>query len=285
MTVKVSKRSGVLSFLLLGVLTAGASSAIDDADLAKRALAAEMVSAQDTAHPMRYRLRKSSPRLTTTKEILETKDGAVARLIAMNDSPLNPSDEQKEQARLDALLSDPAKQHHRRQSELDDTSRVLKVIRALPAAFLYRYAGSGMGPTGKVEKFSFIPNPDFDPHDLETEALTQMRGEIWVDAGQARVARLEGHLQDDVDFGWGMLGRLDKGGWIVIEQADIGDHQWRIVHFQMAMSGRVFFKTKHFDTAEDESDFVPVPPRLDYAEAIQILRSGPPVSEPGRNVP
>ena len=31
---------------------------------------------------MRYRLRKSSPRLTSTKEIVETKDGDVARLVA-----------------------------------------------------------------------------------------------------------------------------------------------------------------------------------------------------------
>ncbi len=60
-------------------------------------------------------------------------------------------------------------------------------------------------------------------------------------------------------FGWGMLGRLNKGGWIVIEQADVGEGQWRIVHFQMEMSGRVLFKTRSFDTTEEETQFVPVP--------------------------
>ena len=71
-----------------------------------------------------------------------------------------------------------------------------------------------------------------------------MTGEIWIDLSTERVTRLEGHLQQDVDFGWGILGRLNKGGWIVIEQADVGEHQWRIVHFKMSMSGRVVFKTK-----------------------------------------
>ena len=33
------------------------------------------------SHPMRYRLRKSSPRMTSTKDIVETRDGAVARLV------------------------------------------------------------------------------------------------------------------------------------------------------------------------------------------------------------
>ena len=46
-----------------------------------------------------------------------------------------------------------------------------------------------------------------------------MTGELWIDASQERITRLEGHLQQDTTYGWGILGKLDKGGWIVIEQA------------------------------------------------------------------
>src|ERR1700679_2509394 len=53
--------------------------------LVQRALATELRTAQDPDHPMRYRLHKTSPRLTSTKEILETKDGDVARLVAFFD--------------------------------------------------------------------------------------------------------------------------------------------------------------------------------------------------------
>jgi hypothetical protein len=221
---------------------------------------------------MRYRLRKSSPRLTTTKEIVETKDGAVARLVAINDMPLDPVDEEKEQSRLNALLTDPSQQRHRKQSEDQDTARAMKVLRALPTAFLYQFDGTAEGPSGKVEKFSFRPNPHFDPPDLETQVLTAMTGEIWIDAAQQRVTRLEGHLVRDVDFGWGILGRLNKGGWIVIDQQDVGDHQWRIVRFQMKMSGRVLFKAKDFDTEEEESHFAPLPAGLSYVQAVQMLR-------------
>jgi hypothetical protein len=253
---------------------------VPDAELVKRALAAELTNLQDTQHPMRYRLRKSSPRLATTKEIFETRDGAVARLVAINDQPLNSGDEQKEQDRLNGLLSDSSRQRHRKQAEDEDTGRVMKVMRALPHAFLYQYAGAAESPNGKVAKFTFKPNPNFDPSDLETEALTVMAGEIWIDAAQGRVVKLEGHLQQDVDFGWGILGRLDKGGSILIEQADVGNHQWRIVHFQMAMSGRLVFKSKSFDTTEDETEFAPVPVGLGYTQAIQMLRSGSGKVEP-----
>jgi hypothetical protein len=239
----------------------------------QRALATELRAAQDASHPMRYRLRKSSPRLTSIKEILETRDGAVARLVSINDKPLSQADEQKEQARLDALLADPSRQRHRKQNEDQDTARALKVLRALPNAFLYQFAGAGAGSSGKVEKFTFKPNPNFAPPDLETQVLTQMTGEIWIDAAQERVARLEGHLEQDVDFGWGILGRLNKGGWIVIDQADVGGRQWRIVRFQMVMSGRVVFKNKSFDTVEEETQFAPLPAGLGYQQAVQMLRT------------
>jgi hypothetical protein len=107
-----------------------------------------------------------------------------------------------------------------------------------------------------------------------------MSGELWIDASQDRVTRLEGHLQQDTDYGWGILGKLDKGGWIVIEQADVGGRQWRIVRFKMRMNLRVLFKTRNIDTSEEMTRYAPVPAGLGYRQAIQMLRAGP-----GSNIP
>jgi hypothetical protein len=238
----------------------------------QRALAAELNAAQDLMHPMRYRLRKSTPRLTSIKDIVETKDGAVARLLSINDSTPSDADRQKDDARLDALLADPTRQHKRKQSEQDDTGRALKVLRALPRAFIYHYAGSVPNGATTLDRFTFSPNPHFSSPDLETQVLTELTGELTVDPVHERVVRLEGHLQHDVDFGWGILARLNKGGWIVIEQANVGADQWRIVRFQMVMNGRVLIKTRSFDTVEEETQFTPVPVGMSYQQAIQMLR-------------
>ncbi len=250
------------------------SPALDRSDaLVKRALATELQSAQDTRHPMRYRLRKSSPRLTSTKEIYETRDGAVAHLISVNDQPLTNADQQQEQARIDLLLSDPSRQRHRKQVEEDDAVRALKILRALPRAFFYQFVDTREGPAGMIARFSFKPNPHFHPPDFETQALVVMTGEIWIDVAQERVTRLEVHLQQDVDFGWGILGQLNKAGWIIIEQAPISEGQWRIVHFQMKMNGRAFFKSKTFDTTEEQTQFAPLPVGLGYQDAIRMMRT------------
>ncbi len=246
--------------------------------LVGRTLATELRLAQDPAHPMSYQLRKTSPRLTSTKAIVETRDGDVARLLSIDDRPLGQADEQKEEARLDTLAGDPNLQKHRKQSEDGDMHIVLKLLRMLPGAFTYQYAGTtqgaGQDATGMVEKFTFKPNPKFDPPDYETQALTALSGEIWIDPQQERVTRLEGHLLQDTDYGWGILGKLDKGGWVVIEQADVGGSQWRIVHVQMQMSMRILFKTKIFDTNELMTRYAPVPAGMDYRSGILMLKKG-----------
>ena len=269
-------RAAILLWFILPVAAwarGPAGIAAADSAVVERALGNELRAAQDSGHPMQYRLRRSTPRLTTTKQIIETRDGAVARLLAINDNALNPADRQKDDARLDALLADPSRQRKRKQTERDDMGRALKVLRALPKAFIYAFAGSETNGSTTLEKYSFTPNPKFSSADLELMVLTTMSGILTIDAASERVVRLEGRLQQDVDIGWGILGRLNKGGWIMIEQADVGGGVWRIVRFQMAMSGRVFFKMRSFDTIEEQSQFAPVPVGMTYQQAIQLLRS------------
>ena len=104
--------------------------------LVGRTLATELRLAVDPGHPMSYLLRKTSPRLTSTKAIVETRDGDVARLLSIDDQPLGQADEQKEEVRLDTLAGDPNLQKHRQQSEDSDMKIVLKLLRMLPDAFL-----------------------------------------------------------------------------------------------------------------------------------------------------
>lgn len=252
--------------------------------LVKRVLETEIEAARDSAHPMQYRLHKASPRLSTTKLIVETKDGDVARLIAVNDSPLSAEGQQNEATRLQGLLNDPSLQRHRQEREQGDTERARKVIRALPDAFLYQFVGIVESPQGPSYRLSFQPNPHFDPQALEAQVLKGMAGELWIDVAQQRVTRLQGKRLHAVDYGWGLIGKLDEGGTLLLEQADIGNHQWRTTHMVLVMNARVLFKTIKLDTTLELSQFAPVTPGMTYQQAIELLRSSnipaPPPAHP-----
>ena len=83
-----------------------------------------------------------------------------------------------------------------------------------------------------------LSQSDFAPPDVEAAIFRGMAGEVWIDQAQERLTRLDAHLISNVDFGWGIIGKLDKGGTIQIEQADIGGHDWEVTSLKLNMQGQ-----------------------------------------------
>lgn len=227
---------------------------------------------QGPPRQVRYRLLKEDSKGSTLKEIVETTDGDVARLIEKNGQPLTPEEEQTELHRLQLLLEHPEIQAHRHKKEKEDSSRGDEMVRMLPEAFLYTYEGTVEGPSGTCYRLSFKPNPAFVPPDREGEVYHGMVGELWVDKTQLRLARIDAHLVGDVNFGWGVIGKLYKGGSILVEDADVGLHHWETTQMQLKLHGKVLLvKNMDFSTTESSTDFQQVPANTTYKDAIRML--------------
>jgi hypothetical protein len=247
------------------------AAAVDPAAIVRRASQNEL-HASNGNHPFRYQLHKIDENRISTKEIIETKDGDVARLIAIDDKPLDTEAQQAEIDRLNNLAAHPELQEHRHKKEKEDSDRADEMIRLLPDAFVYKYEGMVDGPNGVCYRFNFQPNPNFNPPDREAQVYAGMTGELWIDQTQERMVRLDAHLIADVEFGWGILGRLYKGGSILVEQADVGEHHWETTHMKLSLTGKaLLIKPLNFQTTEDASHFEPVPPQMGYQNAIKML--------------
>lgn len=221
---------------------------------------------------VRFTLRKQDEKGISTKEIIETKDGDVARLVALGDKPLSPEADQAEIQRLNELLNDPAKQAHRHQREQADAARGDELFKVLPDAFTYKFIGMGAAPNGPVYRFSFVPNQQFTPPDYEARVFHGMEGELWVDQQQERVVRFDAHLVADVDFGWGFLGRLYKGGTIFVEQQDVISHHWEQTTLKLNLTGKeMMFKDLVERNTEQESNYQQVPSNWTYKDAVHAL--------------
>ena len=87
--------------------------------------------------------------------------------------------------------------------------------------------------------------------------------------------RLNAHLIDDVDFGWGIVGRLDKGGTVFLEQAEITPGDWELTRMRLNFSGKALLvKPISVKMSEEMGNYAPVPPGTDYRSAIQMLENG-----------
>lgn len=230
---------------------------------------------------MQYLLRSVNERHDTTKLIIETKDGDVARLVAINGKPVGGDDDRAELARLDNLAQHPELQEHRRSSEQKDQDRVDHLMSELPAAFLYKLEGMVPCTAGQCYKLSYTPNPQFQPPDTESRIFRGIAGEVWIEQTHERLTRLEANFLSDVDFGFGILGKLNKGGKAVLEQTDVGGGDWELTGLNIHVSGKALMvKSFNFQTNEQTSHFSSVAPGLNYRDAINLLKKYDPADTP-----
>lgn len=255
----------------------------DPQSLVRLAVQKELANTYGRRPFLRYRLQKTSGLHSTTKEIIETKDGGVACLVAVDGHPLTAGEVAREHARLQNLQSNPALQQHRRLRENEDAKHVNNLVRALPDAFLYTYIGQTAGLNGTAIRLHFEPNPKYSSPSYEVRALKGMRGDILIDAQQVRIVSFNSQLFRDVDFGWGLVGTMDKGGTILLEQSDVVPPTWAYTHLHLSFGGRALM-VKRIDVDVDETvtDYRTLPADLTYHKAIDILLKencgGPPAN-------
>ncbi len=147
-----------------------ASVSVNPVALVRRAVQLRLE--EEKSHrPVRYVLRKTDGDHETTKEIIETKDGDVARLIAINGKPLTAEQEQAEMNRLDTLAAHPEIQERRRRSERKDAARIDQLVSMLPDSEVYKLEGMVSCGASQCYRLSFTPNPNFETPNLEGDVL------------------------------------------------------------------------------------------------------------------
>jgi hypothetical protein len=125
-------------------------------------------------------------------------------------------------------------------------------------------------------KLKFKPNPAYNPPSHVEQVLTGMQGELLIDKETRRLARIDGTLFQEVTFGWGILGHLNKGGHFRVQQADLGlgDGAWGITEMNLNMTGKILlFKGISIVSDEVLSDFHRLPDSLTFAQGVQILKT------------
>jgi hypothetical protein len=249
-------------------------------ELVRLTVANEVAAANDTKAKHMFRSYKKTPKGSQSRIYVETTEALAAMLIALNGEPLNAQQQKAETDHVAWLVGDPEQLRKKHTREKEDEERTLRIVKALPDAFQYEYAGAessatGPGKTrGQLVKLKFSPNPAYSPPTRVEQVLEGMQGELLIDTDARRIASIDGTLFQDVNFGWGIIGHLNKGGHFRVQQADLGlgDGAWGITELNLNITGRILlFKTLSITSDEVLSDFRRVPDNLTFAQGVNML--------------
>jgi len=215
-----------------------------------------------------YRLEKEQYGKKQVKEIIETKEGSLSRLLSINDRPLTAKQQEEEDQRVRELMTSRGAQQKLRRALDAETLQGRRLFKMLPDAFVFNYAGGDEN----LVKLSFRPNPSFHPPSLEAGVFHDMEGEMWVDCKQERLAAFDGHLTQAVKFRFGLLGHLDKGGHFEVRQAEVVPGHWDMTTLSLEITGKALvFATVDVQKKEHHQDFHRVSDDLTLTQAADIL--------------
>lgn len=218
----------------------------------------------------RYLAERHLPQQVIVEEQIETADGTVKEVVSTNGRPLGATAKRSEQERLDHLLSSESDKTRLRQEHFEDEKRIGRILALLPDAFLFANVGEENG----CWHLRYWPNPHYGAQTIEARIFHAMSGDLWIDARNKHLARLDGRLQLNVDFGFGILGRLYKGGWFRLERTQVSATDWKTRRLEIHMSGRaMLFKTIARETSESRGDFTPVPAAMSLKQGVDMLSS------------
>ena len=242
-----------------------AQSTTDPLALLKLAVKAEL-EADDTDRS-RWRYRDEQKELNTVSIVVQTDVGAVKRLISRNGRSLTPREAQDEDARIDRFIHDPAKIAKQRKDGEQDGKNARELLAMLPEAFAWTLDDEN----SSAAKLHFAPRPDFHPPDLQSRVLAAMSGVVVIDKAQHRIETISGTLTEDVTFGFGVFGRLRRGGTFRVERREITPGLWQITETHVHIDGKaLLFKSIGQQQDEVQTGYTRVPNGTTLEQAAKM---------------
>ena len=252
--------------------------------LAVEAAAAEVHDLEPYNVYFRYRMHSVDAKGDLTRDLIESRDGSVARLISKEGRALTAEEDEAERERLQAMIDDPSAFAKHVKTEQTGKKQAIDIIRLIPDAMLFSYtegqpqaarADQAQGQRKPDIVIDFHPKPGWSPPTLASETLTGLQGRIWIDAQTHHMTRLETNVFRPVNLGFGVVAKLFPGGNVTLTQSQIASQRWLTGHFVEHISLRVaMVKTIRENSDVQTSNYASID-SMSYQQAVQLLLATP----------
>ena len=201
------------------------------------------------------------------EKVVETSDGPLHRLLAIDGRPLSPPEAKAENDRIVELVRHPEEFRRLNAAHTDDESHAAQLLQLLPKAFLLSPDGEENG----CIRFAFQPNPAFQPSTYEERAIHAMGGTVAVREPVDRLCSLRARIQHPVEFGYGFLGRIDQGGSFALDRVPVDTNNWKSQHIVVHVVGKILMMKSLVREQETlRTNIQVIPQHLSLAEAAAM---------------
>ncbi len=202
-----------------------------------------------------WKERERTPKGSKTSQVTMIEGSPYYRLIAVNGKPLSPAEQAKEnkkqqEASAERAAESPEQKHKRIEKFEKERRRDAEMMSQLTKAFTFTLVGEGKLRNFPVWILRATPCKDYNPPNMETQVLTGMRGQLWIDQKSFQWVKVVAEVVHPVSIG-GFLARVDPGTRFELENAPVGDGIWLASHFSMKSDAKVLHVFNHASQEDD----------------------------------
>lgn len=202
----------------------------------------------------------------------------IERLLSKDGKPLSEGEARKQDADVRKQEAEARKRIAKEESGEDPGKDTITPEKFLAADRFYNlrretYEGR------EVYAMDFAPRPEFEPHSMVDRVLKTLGGTVWIDEQAQQIVRLEARLLANFKVGGGLLGSVQKGGNVVLEQRFVNGEVWMPSYDEFHLNARVLFLHKSYNGISTYSDY-----RKFHVDS-KIISAMPPPQNPTPSVP
>ena len=175
-------------------------------------------------------------RTTSVYQISYFKGHEIARQIESNGKLLSPTEQKKEDERIQKEVAQYTKEATNPGEKSDDDAGISDFLRIdrFTNPRWERFRGQ------EVVVFDFGPNPGYKPKKLVEKAIYDLVGTVWVDPQAQEVVRLEARFNNSFKVGGGLVASLQKGSAFQFEQSLVNNQVWLPSYDEAHVGVKVF---------------------------------------------
>lgn len=201
--------------------------------------------------------------------VAQTSAGEVKRVMVRNGQKV-PAEQQRSEA--STVVTNAGERSKQQKAGAKDDKQAETFMRQFPVGFQWEVVSR----SGDSIKLHYKPDPNYNPPTREARVLAAMEGDMVVHATQHRIMSLDGHLTDDVTFGFGVFGRLFKGGSFSVKREELAPGVWQIVRSTTNIKGHaLIFKSISEQEDDTKSSFERLPDDTSLEKALDMVMAKP----------
>lgn len=198
----------------------------------------------------------------------------VTRVLAKDGQALSAEEVRRQEERLRRGIEERRRKIAAAQGKPHEDDEEDKWLKEMPDAMVFRALSKEKRDGVEVEVYEFTPRPGYQAKSARAKAFKSVEGKVWIDPRDGEFSRIEASIVDNITFGLGVFGKLEKGTHFEMDRRKFECGHWFMEMQHIRFAARILMvKAMRQEMITRFSNFAPHPRQAGVGKDSAVPRA------------